>query len=177
MSKSLIQKTTVGFAIIGFAAVISFRCLNPFAPKLDRSIGSSDIVTEQTTPAEVMQNFKIAYTFRDSLLYSDLLDTAFVFVYFDPDAGTSGNYVSWGRDVDLSTTGKLFRHFTIIDLVWNTTLYEFDEGDRGELSKSFDLTLTGTDVDYHLSGRAVFSFRKCADSRWRITRWKDETDS
>jgi hypothetical protein len=156
MFKSFIQKTPWGLAVIGLAAAISFRCLNPFAPKLDRSIGSSDIVTEQTTPAEVLQNFKIAYTFRDSLLYSDLLDTAFVFVYFDPDAGTSGNYVSWGRDVDLSATGRLFRHFSVIDLVWNTTLYEFNEGDREELSKSFNLTLEGTDVDYHLSGRAVF---------------------
>jgi hypothetical protein len=176
MSKTFIHRVP-WVLVVGIAGVVCLRCLNPFSPRLDKSIGASDIVTNQANPGEVLQNFKIAYTFRDSLLYSDLLDTGFVFVYFDPDAGTSGNYVSWGRDVDLTATGRLFRHFTVIDLVWNTTLYEFNEEDRGELSRTFNLTLAGTDSDYHLSGRAVFSFRKCADSRWRITRWKDETDS
>jgi len=152
-------------------------CINPFAPKLIRSLESSDlIITPQRTPQEVLQNFKVAYTFRDSLLYSDLLDTAFLFIYYDFYEGTSGQYVSWGRDVDLMTTGRLFRHFDVIELVWNETLYESETEENGELGKSFNLTLIGQEGDFKLSGRAIFSFRKCPDEKWRITRWKDESD-
>jgi hypothetical protein len=160
------------------AAVVLWNgCFNPFAPKLSSSLESGDLlVTEQKSPEEVLQNFKVAYTLKDSLLYSGLLDTQFVFVYFDPNEGTSGTYVSWGRDVDLFTTGRLLRHFSIIDLVWNSTLYSRQEETTGEIGKTFVLTLVGTEVDYTLSGKAVFSFRKCRDDRWRITRWKDESD-
>ena len=63
------------------------------------------IVTNQESPEEVPQNFKTAYTFQDSLLYSGLLDTAFIFVYYDVDDLSSGRFVSWGREEDL--TGKL----------------------------------------------------------------------
>jgi len=134
------------------------------------------IVTQQKSAEEVLQNFKVAYTFRDSLLYSNLLDTAFLFVYFNPDEGTSGRFVSWERDVDLVTTGRLFRHFEVIDLVWNTTLYGWQGEETGEIGKGFNLTLVGTGGDYKLSGVALFSFRKCGDEKWRITRWKDESD-
>lgn len=152
-------------------------CVNPFAPKLTHSLESGSlIVTPQRSLEEVLQNFKVAYTFRDSLLYSDLLDTAFVFVYFDFNEGTSGRFVSWSREVDLLTTGRLFRHFQVIDLVWNETLYRWEGEESGEMSKGFSLTLVGTDSDYRLLGRAVFSFRKCSDEKWRITRWKDESD-
>lgn len=152
-------------------------CVNPFAPKLTRSMETGDyIVTQQKSAEEVLQNFKVAYTFRDSLLYSNLLDTAFLFVYFNPDEGTSGRFVSWERDVDLVTTGRLFRHFEVIDLVWNTTLYGWQGEETGEIGKGFNLTLVGTGGDYKLSGVALFSFRKCGDEKWRITRWKDESD-
>jgi hypothetical protein len=44
------------------------------------------------------------------------------------------------------------------------------------MSKWFDLTLVGDESDYKLSGKAVFSFSKCKDGKWRLTRWKDESD-
>jgi hypothetical protein len=154
-------------------------CLNPFAPKLVQNLESSDLVlTDQRSPDEVLQNFKVAYTFRDSLLYSDLLDTAFLFVYFDPNEGTSGRFVSWERETDLQTTGRLLRYFQIVELVWKTTFYDtvWKDQKTGEISKEFDLTLMTDESSYRLSGRAIFSFRKCADDKWRITRWKDESD-
>jgi len=155
----------------------AWGCRNPFAPKLTESLESGDlIVTGQESPEEVLQNFKVAYTFQDSLLYSDLLDTAFVFVYFDPNEGTSGRFVSWGRETDLVTTGRMFRHFQVIDLVWNTTYSNWENEEEGEIRKGFDLSLIGTQSDYRLSGKAVFTFRKCMDEKWRITRWKDESD-
>ncbi len=158
-------------------AAVQMGCWNPFAPKLSNALEPSDLVwTAQKNPSEVLQNFKVAYTFRDSLLYTDLLDTAFLFVYFDPNEGTSGRFVSWERETDLMTTGRLFRHFHVVDLVWKTTFYDWTNEEQGELSKGFDLTLMSESGDVKVSGRALFSFRKCADEKWRITRWKDESD-
>jgi hypothetical protein len=159
------------------AGLMETACWNPFAPKLTQSLESSTlVVTNQQSPADVLQNFKVAYTFRDSLLYSDLMDTAFQFVYFNADEETSGQFESWGRDVDLRITGRMFRHFQVLDLVWKTTLFEISNDTTGEMSRGFDLTLVAEDFDYKLSGKAVFSFRKCRDNKWRIVRWKDDSD-
>ncbi len=170
------KRRIIAFLII--AGMLYFtHCRNPFAPQLGRLEEASDLVlTSQKSPSEVLQNFKVAYTFRDSLLYSDLLDTAFLFVYFDPSEGTSGRFVSWERETDLRTTGRLFRHFQIVELVWKTTFNEWYDDENGEISREFDLSLITGESDYRLSGRALFSFRHCSDGKWRITRWKDESD-
>jgi len=153
-------------------------CVNPFAPKLDRlSTRSELIITEQKTPEEVLQNFRYAYIFKDSLLYSDLLDSAFIFVYFDPNQGTSGQFISWGRDVDLRTTGRLFRVFDVIDLIWNATVFEDLGETNAKVSKSFNLALISGQTELRVSGNAVFYFRKSvADGKWRIIKWKDESN-
>ncbi len=165
-------------ALMLFAAfVFCYSCLNPFAPKLHEGQEGELIITEQKTPEEVLQNFQYAYIFKDSLLYANLLDSSFVFVFFDPNQGTSGMFVSWGRDVDLQTTGRLFRNFDVIDLHWNSTIYSFEEENTAELSKSFYLNLSGAFADFRISGNAIFYFRKSPyDEKWRITRWKDETE-
>jgi len=156
----------------------AISCKNPFAPKLLLNQTATDlIITEQKTPQEVLQNFRYAYIFKDSLLYSDLLDSSFVFVYFDPNIGTSGQFVSWGRDLDLQTTGRLFRRFDVIDLVWNSTIYESVQLTTGQITKSFNLTMIAKDEDIRISGAAVFSFRKSPVSeKWRILKWKDESN-
>jgi len=156
----------------------SLNCWNPFAPKLDTSSHGALILTEQKTPDEVLQNFSYAYTSKDSLLYSDLLDSSFVFVYEDYDLG---RFVSWGRDVDLRSTGRLFRSFDVIDLTWNKEAYSdtsFSSSNQMiiEIPKPYRLNLYGTQGDFALSGTAVFSFSKSPfDSKWRIIRWKDES--
>lgn len=160
------------------AALSAAACWNPFAPRLTDSLEGSDLIlTEQKTPEDVLQNFKVAYAFRDSLLYSDLLDTAFQFVYYDPNEGPSGQFVSWGRDVDLRATGSLLRHVQIADLVWRSTLSETLGEADASISKGFDLTLVAEDFDVTLSGRALFEFRRCRDEKWRIVRWTDDTDN
>jgi len=106
-----------------------------------------------------------------------IFDLGGIFVYFNPDEETSGRFESWGRDTDLRITGRMFRHFQVIDLIWKTTLFEIRTETSGEMSKGFDLTLVAEDFDYKLSGKAVFSFRKCLDNKWRITRWKDDSDT
>ena len=158
--------------------LINWGCWNPFAPKLDTSSHGALILTEQKTPDEVLQNFNYAYTSKDSLLYSDLLDSSFVFVYEDYDLG---RLVSWGRDVDLKTTGQLFKRYETITLTWNSTIYQdttliVDTTVVGiELSKTLQLNLFGQNDEYSFSGSAIFDFKLCDDKKWRITRWKDES--
>ncbi|MBN1781827.1 hypothetical protein JW948_11920 [bacterium] len=166
--------TITGCMMLGW---ILTGCVNPFAPELTQSIESADlIVTQQLSPDEVLQNFKVSYIFRDSLLYSNLLDTAFVFYYYDPGAVTSGTYVSWNRETDLRITGRLFRHFQVIDLVWHSTIYEDIGENEGKIGKQYDLTVVSENQDYHATGKALFTFKKCWDSTWRITQWKDDSE-
>ena len=154
-------------------------CVNPFAPQLDDGGLTGDVITDQSTPAGVLTNFKLAYTFKDSLLYADVLDSAFVFQYFDPDQGPSGLFVSWTRETDLRTTGRLLRTFDIINLEWLNTPVSSDTSDSKAdqtLSQRFNLDLASDDFSFTVSGFARFTFRyNHADARWRIVYWQDES--
>ena len=102
-------------------------------------------------------------------------------MYFDPNQEPSGRIVSWGRDEDLKTTGRLFRNFNLIDLVWNTTIldtiYSENNDFRAESFKTFNLTLVQESESLNITGIAIFYFKKCNyDNKWRITLWKDESD-
>lgn len=168
MSHVIYRIFIIGFLFLG--------CLNPFAPRLTQSIEDVDfIVTEQQNPDEVLQNFKVSYIFRDSLLYSDLLDSNFIFTYYDPEIGTSGQNVTWTRDTELRTTGRLFRFFDVIDLIWHSSIYEI-EGKESKVEKAFDLTLVSSESNYHITGRAEFTFKECWDGKWRITQWIEESN-
>jgi len=159
-----------------FVLLFFLGCVNPFAPALDNGTLAGDLITEQRTPEEVLTNFRYAYTFKDSLLYADVLDSAFVFQYFDPDQGPSGLFVSWTRDVDLRTTGGVLRTFDIINLEWLNTVYALQEGEDEILAKSFRLDLSSADFSFTASGFAIFTFRRnTQDHKWRIVRWVDES--
>lgn len=150
---------------------------NPFAPKLANDIGQSNVITDQQTPEEVLQNFKYSYTFKDSLLYSDVLEKSFVFEFFDPNLPPSGAFVTWGRDIDLKTTGRLFREFDVIDLVWLNTLFEESENGLERRFIRFNMSLFGSNLNFIVTGTAIFTFEfNEEDNKWRIVRWKDESD-
>ena len=151
------------------------NCWNPFAPTEGQLEGVADLVlTEQRSPDEVLQNFRYAYIYRDSVAYSKLFDTSFVFLYWDPDiGGSSGGYNYWGLDTELRATGGLFRTFDHFTLVWNATIAT-DTSQSGEISltKTFDLSIDGA----FISGNAVFDFIEDSTKNvWRITRWQDES--
>jgi hypothetical protein len=151
-------------------------CFNPFAPELENIQDLSKVITEQQTAGEVLQNFQYAYTFKDSLLYSDVIETSFVFEYFDPNLEPSGAFVTWGRDIDLRSTGRLFRNFDTIDLKVDTLFTEKSQSDEKQFTR-FTLSLLSQDLNFFLTGTAVFTFRKNPDDgKWRIVRWKDESD-
>ncbi len=167
--------------IIWLVIATQLGCFNPFAPKLEEAERNELIITSQLTPSEALQNFQYSYVFKDSVLYADLLDSSFVFIYFDPNQESSGRFVSWGRDVDLRTTGRLFRNFNIIDLVWNSTIsdtsYESNGEWRAESIRSFNLSLIRAEETINIHGLAIFNLKKSPfDNKWRITLWKDESD-
>ncbi len=155
-----------------------WSCWNPFAPQEGDLGGLEQLsLTDQHSPEEVLQNFRYAYIYRDSLVYSRLLDTGFVFVYYDPDVGGSGNYAFWGRDTELRTTGRLFRAFDHFTLVWNATLQQdpaeiSDTSREASLTKTFDLSI-GSSIQ--LTGNAIFHFVKDSTATWTIDRWQDES--
>jgi hypothetical protein len=163
--------------------ISAWHCLNPFAPTLDDGRLSTELITEQATPEETLINFKYAYIFKDSTLYANVLDSSFVFQYFDPDQGASGIFVSWTREVDLQTTGRLFRAFDFINLEWLNTVSSCEEDNscRNEnektLSKSFQLDLASGDFRFSVTGFAIFTFRRNeTDKKWRISLWVDKSD-
>ncbi len=181
MSSPLQRLLWLSFA--GLYGVVSWSCLNPFAPALDNGKLAADLITDQSTPEEALTNFKYAYIFRDSLLYSNLLDSSFVFQYFDPDQGAAGIFVSWTREVDLKATGRLLRTFDAVNLEWLNTITAdtlFDSKGHVEnisLSKSFQLNLASSGFQFSVSGFALFTFRQSkTDGKWRIALWVDKSD-
>ena len=171
------SKKTPLLILLPCICILLDSCFNPFAPELDSVPDLTNVITEQQTPDEVLQNFKYAYTFKDSLLYSDVIESSFVFEYFEPNLEPSGAFVTWGRDVDLRSTGRLFRTFDTIDLKWLNTLFEEEDGNDTKMFKRFTLNLLSSDLNFILTGTAVFTFRKNEDdNKWRIVRWKDESD-
>lgn len=160
-----------------FILSFSWGCINPFAPALEKNADASNVITEQQSPEDVLQNFRYAYTFKDSLLYSDVIDEAFVFEFFDPNQQPTGGLTTWGRDVDLQTTGRLFAEFDVINLVWLNTLFAESQGSLERRLVRFNLNMFGSDFNFILTGTAIFTFRRDeADNKWRIVRWKDESD-
>jgi len=152
-------------------------CFNPFAPSLDKNPDLSNIITDQRNPDEVLQNFRYAYNFKDSLIYRDVLEESFVFEYFDPNLPPSGGFRTWGRDIDLTTTGRLFRTFDVIELTWLNLIDSTTTEGSVRYFQRFSLNLLGADFNFIVTGTAIFTFRQNAqDSRWRIVGWRDESD-
>ena len=167
-------------------------CKNIFAPRLENFTDKQSLYNRfLKTPGDVLENFRYAYIYRDSLIYSTLIDSDFVFIYYNADdEGGSGHYDSWLREVELRTTGRIFRAFSYIDLTWNSTLDSsfsyyikdsliiqkndiFEEANIANISKSFELNLG---YDIIIEGNAKFDFVK-NNNEWQIYRWRDESSS
>ena len=102
--------------------VLLFSCTNPFAPKLvNENLLTSSFLTELKNPQDVLTNFRYAYVFKDSLIYSEIIDSSFIFISTNYST-TPPTPINWGRDDDLRTTAKLFNFFRDINLTWGDTL-------------------------------------------------------
>lgn len=156
-----------------FLVIIFISCTNPFAPKLtDSDQVSSSFLTEQKSPGDVLSNFRYAYIFKDSLIYSEIIDSSFIFISKNY-ATTPPTELIWGRDVDLNTTSKLFRHFDNIKLTWGDTLSSQTDSSFAEIQLPFSLTFDdGKDIPT-VKGVALFNFKKKKSGKWNIIRWEE----
>jgi len=153
--------------------VLLISCLNPFAPKFDQNSGQGGtLISDQSSIDGVFKNFQYAYTFKDTLIYGQLLDKGFSFGYRDYDIGAD---VRWGRDEEMKVTYGLFQNAQRLDLIWNNIVTM--SSDSTNIIRSFNLTITFNPTDIvSVTGRINFSLKKDAASKWKITGWIDESE-
>lgn len=164
-------------ALLVIAAIVLEAC-NPFAPAFDDSDPTGDSVLGDTRTVEgIFQNVKVAYTFRDTTIYGQLIHSDFSFVYRDYDRGVD---VSWGRDEEMRITHQLFRNVQRLDLVWNNVIsISTDSANtRANVSRNFNLTVTFNPTDIiRVDGYATLNLiRPRSDAPWLIERWRDESN-
>jgi len=163
------------FFIIPF--VVFLLSCNPFAPRLDTELTTNSILGDQTTIDGVFQNIQYAYTFRDTSIYGQLVNSDFTFIYRDYDRGVD---VTWGRDDEMRTTNGLFQNVERLDLVWNNiaSLSTDSSGTLASVTRNFDLTVTFNASDIvRVDGYANFSLERLQpQSPWKIQRWQDESN-
>jgi hypothetical protein len=162
-------------AALLFASVILNGCMNPCAPAFDDSDPGQDILGDQTTIEGVFQNFQMAYILQDTSIYGELLAPDFSFEFTNWDAGITE---SWGRDIDMRITHRMFNQAQNIDLVWLRISQVSGDSLRSTVRRSFELTVT-------LSPENILGVRGYAnlmlersnpEQVWKITRWVDESD-
>jgi hypothetical protein len=100
-------------AVLALLIPLGLSCDNPFAPPLG---DATDLWTDQTTVGGLLENFRAAYIHRDSLRYAECLACPeYQFNYFNTELG---EYEMMPRETDLISTGRLFRHYSEVDLRW-----------------------------------------------------------
>ena len=150
-------------------------CFNPFSPAIDNSQSSENILSDQKTVEGVFQNFKYAYTFKDTSIYGQLLNEDFIFTYFDYDLGVD---VSWDRSTDMRTTEGLFANTQDLKLIWNNIVFQDGDSLNVDVKRGFNLTITfnPNDVINFYGFVDMTLTRTAADAKWRIRLWKDLTN-
>lgn len=148
-------------------------CENIFSPKLDNETPTS-ILTDQKTVEGVFQNFKYAYTFKDTTVYGNLLAEDFIFTYRDYELGFD---ISWDRATEMRTTNGLFLSAQKLEVVWNNIIFQGGDSLQQNIKRSFNLTITFNPSDItRLNGFVDMNLhRNSADEIWKIIRWRDES--
>jgi hypothetical protein len=158
--------------------LLIFTSCNPFAPGLDESLSEgSSILGDPATIDGIFQNMKYAYTFRDTTIYGQLLNSDFSFVYTDYDRGVE---VTWGRDEEMQTTRGLFMNVQRLDLVWNNIIALSTDSLNlhASVSRNFNLTVTFNPGDNpRIDGYATLTLvRSDPQKPWQIVRWRDQSN-
>jgi hypothetical protein len=168
--RNLWRYFVVGIGLAGAVGLVYVGCVNPFAPELGNP--ASSLWTEQLTVGGLLQNFRNAYNYGDSLHYADCLADDFTFFYFDPD---ENRFEQWYRDTDLSTTGGLFRHFRSIQLVWGSLPPEIEEFAQEDSLMEFQVPFNlSLDDLAPLYGFAHFSVYRPVGGKFQIKVWRDD---
>lgn len=151
-------------------------CTNPFAPKLDDNFENlKPPISDQKDIVGVFQNFQYAYTFKDTIIYSGLVNNDFTFTYRDYDQGFD---VTWGRDEEMRTTYGLFQNTQRLDLIWNNIVLFTEDSLTANIVRSFNLTITFNPTDViRVDGKVNLTLEKDSESKiWQINRWVDESN-
>lgn len=162
-------------AVAGTVAMLCSCTINPFAPRLELSERSGIGLGDQRTIDGFFRNFEFAYLTKDTALYSQLLAERFTFVYRDFDNGID---VTWPRDVELVTTLGLFRSAEILDLRWNTIVFQDGNAFQKQVVRSFRLRV-GFRINevVEITGNANFTLaRDDTSAVWKMSRWRDESN-
>ena len=149
---------------------------NPFAPAIEMDDGGgANLITDQTTVDGLFQNFRYAYTFKDTTIYGGLLAHDFVFTYRDYERRVDE---SWGRDEEMRITWHLFQNASSLNLVWNNIVGFSGDSLRSSVTRSFNLTVTFNPSDVvRVDGRVSLDLRRpAASAPWKITQWRDESN-
>ncbi|MFA6232612.1 MAG: hypothetical protein WC824_00315 [Bacteroidota bacterium] len=163
-----------GLAVLLFTALVA--ACNPFAPALENDPnGGASLITDQKTVEGLFQNFRYAYTFKDTTIYGGLLSHDFVFTYRDYDRKIDE---SWGRDEEMRITWHLFQNAGSLNLVWNNIVGSSGDSLRASVTRSFNLTVTFNPSDViRVDGRVSLDLLRASSADpWKITQWRDESN-
>ena len=158
-------------------ALLLVAACNPFAPALEEGDPFGDLLGDPRTIDGFFTNFRNAYELRDISLYEPLLDSTFIFVYYDFDVQVERE---WGFAQEIESTRRLFDNASLISLRWNQILSQnvTDEGTNARVVRSFNLTITleGGEA-FRGDGNVNFVLaRPDTASAWKLFRWRDESE-
>lgn len=151
-------------------------CTNPFAPAYDEDYDNNrPPISDITTIEGVFQNFQYSYTFKDTLIYGELIGQEFIFTYRDYERGFD---VSWARDDEMRSTNGLFENSQRLDLIWNNIILSTIDSLDANIVRSFNLNITFNPTDVvRVDGRVNLSLKQDPETKkWQITRWLDESN-
>lgn len=161
-------------ALLALSGLVA-GCSNPFAPKLDDShTENGTALGDQRTIRGVFQNIQYAYTYRDTVIYGNLLHPDFQFRYYNSDRATEA---SFNRDEEMRITHNLFKGADQIDLQWNDILRQDGDSLEQTVTRSYNLkvVLPPNEV-FRIDGRATLQLvRNSPSDVWLIRLWRDDS--
>lgn len=159
-----------------FLGFIAAGC-NPFAPSLEEGNPFGDLLGDPTTVDGFFTNFSNAYELRDLSLYEPLLDSSFIFIYYDFDAQVERE---WGFSQELASTRRLFENASLISLRWNQIISQsvLDDGLTARVVRPFNLTISlEAGEAFRGDGNVNFQLtRSDTTAAWKLLRWRDESE-
>lgn len=171
------RRHTAPAALLLAGLALACAACNPFAPDLEEGDPFGNLLGDPTTIDGFFTNFQSAYELRDISLYEPLLDSSFVFLYYDFDAQVQRE---WGFAQELESTRRLFQNSSLVRLQWNQTLSQDTTGapTQARVIRSFNLTITLESGEvFRGDGNVNFLLvRRAAETPWKLRRWRDESE-
>ncbi len=170
-------RMSTGLCISAFVFLCNTVSCNPFAPALEEGDPFGSLLGDPATVDGFFTNFQNAYELRDLSLYEPLLDSSFIFLYYDFDAQVERQ---WGFAQELESTRKLFQNAALVQLKWNQIISQdvTEEERQARVVRSFNLTITLEEGEvFRGDGNVNFLLgRPDSSAAWELRRWRDESE-